>query len=32
MHLLGIGTTNARKRILALADQTTVTVIHLEHR
>lgn len=30
MHHLGIGITHARKRILALADNTTVTVIELE--
>ena len=30
MHHLGIGTTHARKRVLAIADDTTVTVIELE--
>ena len=29
MHHLGIGAANAGKRILALADQTTITVIEL---
>src|SRR5207237_4985417 len=30
MHHLGIGTTHARKRVLALADEHTITVIELE--
>ena len=30
MHHLGIGYAHARKRVLAIADQTTVTVIELE--
>jgi transposase InsO family protein len=30
MHHLGIGTTHARKRVLAIADDTHVTVIELE--
>ena len=30
MHHLGIGATHAGKRVLALADDTTVTVIHLD--
>jgi hypothetical protein len=30
MHHLGIGTTHARKRVLAIADETTVTFIELE--
>lgn len=30
MHHLGIGTIHARKRVLAIADETTVTVIALE--
>jgi transposase InsO family protein len=30
MHHLGIGTTHARKRVLALADHTHITVIELE--
>ncbi len=30
MHHLGIGTSHAGKRILALADDTTVTVVHLD--
>jgi len=30
MHHLGIGATHARKRVLAIADDTTVTVIALE--
>lgn len=29
MHHLGIGATHARKRVLAIADDTTVTVIEL---
>ena len=29
MHHLGIGTTHARKRVLALADDHTITVIEL---
>jgi hypothetical protein len=30
MHHLGIGTPHARKRVLALADDTHITVIELE--
>ena len=30
MHHLGIGYAHARKRVLAIADDTTVTVIELE--
>ncbi len=30
MHHLGIGIEHRRKRIIALIDETTVTVIHLE--
>ena len=30
MHHLGIGYAHARKRVLAIADHTTVTVIELE--
>jgi len=30
MHHLGIGATHARTRVLAIADDTTVTVIALE--
>jgi transposase InsO family protein len=30
MHHLGIGATHAGKRVLAIADDTTVTVIHLD--
>ena len=30
MHHLGIGRTHTRKRILAITDETTVTVIHLD--
>ncbi|HZJ05445.1 MAG TPA: hypothetical protein VFD59_08255 [Nocardioidaceae bacterium] len=30
MHHLGIGTIHARKRVLAIADDTTVTVIALD--
>lgn len=30
MHHLGIGATHARKRVLAIADDTTITVIELE--
>ncbi len=30
MHHLGIGATHAGKRILAIADDTTITVIHLD--
>jgi hypothetical protein len=30
MHHLGIGRAHAGKRILAIADETTVTVIHLD--
>ena len=30
MHHLGIGYAHARKRVLAIADETTVTVIELE--
>jgi len=29
MHHLGTGATNARRRVLAISDQTTVTVIDL---
>ncbi len=30
MHHLGIGTSHARKRVLALADDHTITVVHLD--
>jgi hypothetical protein len=30
MHHLGVGYAHARKRVLAIADDTTVTVIQLE--
>jgi len=30
MHHLGIGATHAHKRVLAIADDTTITVIHLD--
>ena len=30
MHHLGIGATHTGKRVLAIADNTTVTVIHLD--
>jgi len=30
MHHLGIGAPHARKRVLAIADDTTITVIHLD--
>jgi hypothetical protein len=30
MHHLGVGTTHARKRVLALADEHHITVIELE--
>jgi transposase InsO family protein len=30
MHHLGIGATNTGKRVLAIADDTTITVIHLD--
>ena len=30
MHHLGVGAAHARKRVLALADNTTITVIDLE--
>ncbi|MCW5951558.1 MAG: integrase core domain-containing protein [Propionibacteriaceae bacterium] len=30
MHHLGIGTTHRGKRVLALIDQTTVTIVHLD--
>jgi hypothetical protein len=30
MHHLGIGATHARKRVLAIADDTTITVIELD--
>ena len=30
MHHLGVGSAHARKRVLAIADDTTVTVIELE--
>jgi hypothetical protein len=29
MHHLGVGASNAQRRVLAIADQTTVTVIDL---
>jgi hypothetical protein len=30
MHHLGIGAANIGKRVLAIADDTTVTVVHLD--
>ena len=32
MHHLGVGASNAQRRVLAIVDQTTVTVIDLLHR
>ncbi|WP_375386746.1 hypothetical protein [uncultured Microbacterium sp.] len=29
MHHLGIGTEHRRKRVILIADETTVTVVHL---